>query len=760
MNFFNSVPDRSLEVMVPHWYSYTAPPPIRTGSYTRKVVNTIKRSAQYGNGFGYETDGLPSWVKRNCNVITENEVNGLIQRELVCHNARKYHAKYSHTISTSFQKWFNWIQITSTTALTSGRQTYCIALNRNVPAPQAYENFLLLLSKEETILHKTYFYMIGHCTSFLRKLEDKPTVSLPYSKGVKRNKSGVITQTSLGWKEMETEDFTPRVFTLSTFIKQLERGQLEARSIASPNMFFRVYVTAFEQLAKFLLESMDENAIALGSIDKQSVIRSIKATKVGHYNILGITGDNSKWNECINIPSVCALIHMISKGHLYDQDRDEVYAFLKVVANLFQNKRLAVGPGVSLVNDYGIYKLYKMSEILEKEVPEFIFLKGHYDNNTNTVPLGPGMVMGMANIGSTLFALVCTLEDSLKKLQSSDDWYGFTDGKNWDDSCRKYMLASLYEKLCGMNDSHDKTFAIEGGNHGEYNALYWLGEFLSNVSTDLPCLIPAGKNPIDDWNILLKFLREMISKGALTPSIVPLALWVCERTYRAAYHCYPTADSSVRTRGRFISTIPNLGEVHICHGGPQINSTSSLHLDPISLLWKMGKIDKSYVRRMYNPQNPTNFTVNAKEMLVFDASKKKIVEEDFSPNAMKIWWVENRTALQSSSGQKMVATSAEYQKGIKAIDKICPELLRLPTNSADTVFDTLFQRIISDADRCKHEFDEAQLRVWEKCCGHLNRIVEIQPAQRPGYVASMERHLVLADEENSDMDITSSEEEE
>ena len=83
--------------------------------------------------------------------------------------------------------------------------------------------------------------------------------------------------------------------TLSSFIKQAERGQLEARSIASPCMFFRVIVTAVEQFVSILLECNNESAVGKNSVEKVAIKRSLTAQLKRWRGIL--TGDNSKWNE-------------------------------------------------------------------------------------------------------------------------------------------------------------------------------------------------------------------------------------------------------------------------------------------------------------------------------------------------------------------------------------------------------------------------------------------------------------------------------
>ena len=83
----------------------------------------------------------------------------------------------------------------------------------------------------------------------------------------------------------------------------------------------------------------------------------------------------------------------------------------------------------------------------------------------NKVRLEPGMVMGMANVSSTLVGLTLT-DRRVLKLQSSDDFVSFYGGnapslkKAIDDIIHQYSFCSIMEKYLSTNDSPQKLFLI------------------------------------------------------------------------------------------------------------------------------------------------------------------------------------------------------------------------------------------------------------------------------------------------------------
>jgi len=71
---------------------------------------------------------------------------------------------------------------------------------------------------------------------------------------------------------LSKEEYWDEVTTMSTFIKQLERDQLESRAIASSTIF-RIFVTLAEEFFKQLLSFLEERVICMSSSDKKMVLK-------------------------------------------------------------------------------------------------------------------------------------------------------------------------------------------------------------------------------------------------------------------------------------------------------------------------------------------------------------------------------------------------------------------------------------------------------------------------------------------------------
>ena len=163
-------------------------------------------------------------------------------------------------------------------------------------------------------------------------------------------------------------------------------------------------------------------------------------------------------------------------------------------------------------------------EIREELEPSVDLLQNYNEDvlnserTVNKVLVEPGMIMGMANVTSTLVALVNTKQD-IAKLQSSDDFVSFYGSNNRSfkraasEIAREYSICSTIEKIGSTNDSPSKTCIIVSrspnavGLTGEYNSLYFFkGVEIGNLSIEMPGLLPIGLNPITDWRSTLLFL--------------------------------------------------------------------------------------------------------------------------------------------------------------------------------------------------------------------------------------------------------------
>ena len=105
--------------------------------------------------------------------------------------------------------------------------------------------------------------------SLIFRLLEREEVAIPEAMYYENCKLGNTTAAGAKYCLVQLKSATVwygSMCTLSCFIKQAERGQLEARSIASPCMFFRVIVTAVEQFVSILLECNNESAVGKNSV--------------------------------------------------------------------------------------------------------------------------------------------------------------------------------------------------------------------------------------------------------------------------------------------------------------------------------------------------------------------------------------------------------------------------------------------------------------------------------------------------------------
>ena len=242
----------------------------------------------------------------------------------------------------------------------------------------------------------------------------------------------------------------------------------------------------------------------------------------------------------------------------------------------------------------------------------------------------------------------------------------------------KCQINKIYERLCLMNHSPDKSYAIEGGEDLEYNSKYIQSSALMNISPDLPGLSPVGKNFVTDENTLFKNIKETVSSGMAPIECVPLLCHIAEKELTKVY------INAIGKAGQFqgmtmLKVLQNEGSLEMdrvlpCHGGKHIMSPTSIHLDKMILGYTKGLYDIEYVLRCSNPESAISFCIEGKKMVLFSSSSKKLITEEYTSHAMKTMWRENRTALNSKKGRENLMLAKRYKKVRDTCRSIAPEI--------------------------------------------------------------------------------------
>ena len=121
-----------------HFYQYGGPPPVRVGSSTRKTLSSASRTTKLGSVSNLEvfrsimTSEMPSETAETSNL------NSRVDLTMAAALTRRKYSSKKELLSKVFRKYEDWLISTPTSNLTSGRQTYDLLMDSNIPAPQAF----------------------------------------------------------------------------------------------------------------------------------------------------------------------------------------------------------------------------------------------------------------------------------------------------------------------------------------------------------------------------------------------------------------------------------------------------------------------------------------------------------------------------------------------------------------------------------------------------------------------------------------------
>ena len=146
-----------------HFYQYGGPPPVRVGSSTRKTLSSASRTIKIGKCFqpgsfpiNYDISEIPSETAETSNL------NSRVDLTMAAALTRRKYSSKKELLNKDFRKYEDWLISTPTSNLTSGRQTYDLLMDSNIPTPQAFERYLEILKANfpqdeiERVISPTY----------------------------------------------------------------------------------------------------------------------------------------------------------------------------------------------------------------------------------------------------------------------------------------------------------------------------------------------------------------------------------------------------------------------------------------------------------------------------------------------------------------------------------------------------------------------------------------------------------------------------
>nr|QOQ34668.1 PB1 protein [Thogotovirus dhoriense] len=666
-------------------YAYTGPAPVAYGTRTRAVLENVLRPYKYF----YKEEDVPQALQiktgqKGPDEISTTSPSSGFHRDSVILLSRELKTKYPE----AFERLKAWIDCEllemEYAELSKGRQTLSFLRNRNQPAPIALEETIEYLQQnlgrpigqsmlsylravmEVLAMPKTTFtYEVA--TNLARfdfeEYDDGETGPLMmHFEKEKKKVTITITQAEL-WD---------KTCTLGTMWKHLERGRLNRRTIATPSMLARGFVKIVEDAARVLLECLPSSGVPVGGEEKLAKLSS-KLEAVSE--VTGeLSGDQEKFNECLD-PDAMRLMWTVFLED-YPQWVKELF---NIPFLIFKAKIADIGEGLTYQKE-GVSRVFPFGEMpseFDELLPNTVKDK---EGKIVGVRCTLGMFMGMFNLSSTLLALIAAdrAEITGDHVESSDDFIHFFKAKSHDDMFKQAELLRWSLKLVGINMSPSKCILISPAGIGEFNSKYHHRDFVGNVATDLPSLVPGGKNPSSDLAMGLNVIRHSINTNQMNFISGDLALRIFTKAYRHSYMA-----EGVTRRTKFLEAFKK-EPVLLNQGAPTVHSVSTLHLDEVCLRYQMHLLGEEELRRIMNPSNP--ITARSEEVVSFRPEGKlpMILEDNSVGSCFKYTFTRNRTVTDKPH-RVLLEKEQQYQRITSFVEECFPELTIGNTTMPGTV---------------------------------------------------------------------------
>lgn len=203
-----------------------------------------------------------------------------------------------------------------------------------------------------------------------------------------------------------------------------------------------------------------------------------------------ISGDQEKWNECLDpdamrLMSTTFLLRIKAPQWVVELFNFPLLVFKGKVADLGERVVYKKGKSIKRV------PFHESTSEFDKYKPLIIREGG---KSTNDISCRLGMFMGMYNFTSTLIALIAADCKRItgNHVDSSDDFSHFVYTNTQEEFFQEAETLRRLFKMVGVNMSSAKTIMISPMGIGEYNSKYHFLDFVGNVATELPALVPVG----------------------------------------------------------------------------------------------------------------------------------------------------------------------------------------------------------------------------------------------------------------------------
>nr|QOE76801.1 polymerase basic 1 [Siamese algae-eater influenza-like virus] len=612
-------------------FPYTGTPPYSHGTGTGYTIETVNRTHEYaraGKRYKSGITGLEMIDPTNGPLPTDNEPWACAQVNCVLEALDEMDESHPGIFENACSKAMTMLQTARVDKLTQGRQTYDWTVDKNQPAATAL-NTTISAFKLNGLAGSDKGTLLDFCKDVVDSWElnevEFNTVRSKKKKEKANNKKGFIMKRVLfkTKDKLTKRQYLLRSLSLNTMTKDAERGKLKRRAIATPGMQIRGFVLVVETMAKHICEELEQSGLPVGGNEKKAklnnAVQKMLSTCPPEGVSFTVTGDNTKWNECLSPRVFLALTERISR-----YSPEWFRNFLAVAPTLFSNKVAKLGRGFNFVNpkkrtkcQIGIKKLFDVDLYKYNEETQ-AKLKGMRDFFEDGVAsLSPGMMMGMFNMLSTVVG-VAVLGMKTKNgpkwdardyewdgLQSSDDFALFVNGRSRD--AVKRGVNDFYRmcKLVGINMSKKKSYMNRTGCF-EFTSMFYRNGFVANFAMDLPSFGVAGVNESADMAIGMTIIKNNMINNGMGPATAQTAIQLFIADYRYTYRCH-RGDSQVK--GKRMKLIRELWEktkskpgLLVADGGPNLYNIRNLGIPEAVIKWDL--MDSEYKGRVFHPENP------------------------------------------------------------------------------------------------------------------------------------------------------------
>nr|AJG39091.1 PB1 [Wuhan Mosquito Virus 3] len=632
--------------MVSSLYLYTNPPPYGTGTPAPKVAETVLRSLDFNMKTEQEERQVQVGRYQVDNPVWDvprpfpfHEVSSNFHAPSLAEMAKGFLIDYHKELKRCAQEAIQGAMITNSEVLTKGKQTWCPFTESSVPCPQAYLEACEFLVKNGKPNHHTLLEFIQHFMSVMSSGEVNTKVvkhrmvkskkrcknqSLEVSRRLKRQRRVVLEG------EQVADHCQDLLRSFCSYIKHGERGHLQRRAIASPNVFLRALFHIIEDLHLSLGKLIQGSTISIGGELKKAKIQQTMDSCVPNQAnkfVLQGTQDATKWNECLSASGFGLFSSILFNDEVREELRLEPMSYDEKLMGaiceashfVLAIKMITLGEGLQGVTEdfrgnitYEEQNLAKFNQTTSEWVERILPLR--YGNNYITA--SGGMLMGMHNALSTTYGLLSLhhhypLLSSIYTLRSSDDSMTVYAATNLEALSGVIATERAALKLLGINLSPKKTLYFPGG-YGEYTSWYQDSALVSQFGTETTKLRPGGHNPPDDFYTIAKAtaVSQMNLESNPIGSEARIRLGI--DNVRSLYRIKRRRTSPASEEEVISPKVRVMAD-----GGDSPWNATNCHLEETSLKRRLirNESERCYLIKVCDPENP--FSGEAREDLTW-----------------------------------------------------------------------------------------------------------------------------------------------